>query len=226
MEEKKFTRQEQKVLRTQGKKGCPKCLDIKPLEEFSTSGKTPGGLIKYGMCRSCDNNRDRANDTYNWRQRNTQKIYEMRKLYRERNAEKIKIEKKIYYQKNRDKINAYQRKRKSKLKENPEYRFTKRIESHLKGVSNRQVFKVIWDDVREVYDFYGIPHQIDHMVPKSWFLVRTPKNLINHLDNLQVIDAKYNNFKNNRWSDPVPSEYLDKIRPYIKKKFEGLLKSL
>ena len=38
MEEKKFTRQEQKVLRTQGKKGCPKCLDIKPLEEFSTSG--------------------------------------------------------------------------------------------------------------------------------------------------------------------------------------------
>ena len=97
---------------------------------------------------------------------------------------------------------------------------------HVRTVKSRKEFIDKWRDTLKMYDDMGIEYHIDHMVPKNWFKMDTDKELVNHLDNLQVIDAHYNTSKRNRWSDPVPSEYLNKIRPYIKEERLGDLKSL
>ena len=211
-------------------KQCSKCNEVKPISEFGKLSKSKDGLNYY--CKVCGRQRCKnyyGNNIEKERERTKQKrlnnleysLNRSKKYYYE-NKESLKSLKKQWLDNNPNYYNDYYHSNKS----NPEFRFGILVRKHLKGVSNRQEFKEIWDDVREVYDMYDIPYHIDHMVPKSWFLVRTPKYLINHLDNLQVIDADYNLSKLNRWSDPVPSDYLDKIRPYIKKKFEGLLKSL
>jgi len=190
-------------------KQCSKCDEVKPISEFGKLRGKIGGMAK---CKVC--NRDRY------------KTYRDKNIDKEKQRAKDKMFYNPIYMSNYRNTEKYRKKQRDKYISNSDFRFGQIIKGHLQGVKNREDFKEIWDDVREVYDMYDIPYHIDHMVPKNWFLVRTPKYLINHLDNLQVIDADYNLSKQDRWSDPVPSEYLDKIRPYIKKKFEGLLKSL
>ena len=191
-------------------KQCSKCNEVKSISEFGKLSNSKDGYMSW--CKPC--NRKRVRNYYG------------------NNTEKEKKRKKdtfIYdsvYVSNYRTTDKYKKKLKDRYHNDPEYRFGRILLGNLQGVKNRKEFKVIWDDVIEIYNFYGISFDIDHKVPKSWFLVSTPKYLINNLDNLHVIDRKYNRSKLNRWSDPVPSEYLDKIRPYIKKKFEGLLKSL
>lgn len=194
-------------------KKCSKCGEVKPISEFGNLRGKVGGM---SQCKVCNRKRGKEHND-----KNTDKI----KLYYLKNRERI-IKRVCDNNKKNPRteyMRDYQRKR---YNTETEFRFMEQVRTHLKGVKNRKEFLDIWGDTYQVYDFYGIPYHIDHKVPKSWFLVRTPKSLINHMDNLQVIDKDYNLSKNNRWSDPVPSEYLDKIRPYIKKKFQGLLKSL
>ena len=185
-------------------KQCSKCNEVKPISEF---GKRRGKVGGMSWCIICNRNRFK-----NYYAENTQHVLTKNKNYVKDNYESVLAYRRNYAN--------------DKYKNSPEFRFANHISKHIQGIKNRQDFKDLWDEVREVYDMYNIPYDIDHLIPKHWFLVKTPKYLINHLDNLQVIDADYNRSKQARWSDPVPSEYLDKVRPYIKKKFEGLLKSL
>ena len=211
-------------------KQCSKCNEVKPISEFGVLRGKVGGM---SHCKVC--NRKRGMSHFN---KNKDKILLQNKIWKEKNPDKVKEITKSYYHNNlefhKKRVSIYQKNNNSKLalyrkhryNTNPEFHFMEQVRGHLKGVKNRQKFKDLWDDTYKMYDEKGIPYDIDHLIPKNWFLVRTPKHLINHLDNLQVIDMKYNRSKKDRWSDPVPSEYLDKVRPYIKKKFEGLLKSL
>ena len=192
-------------------KQCCKCNQVKPISEFGNLSKSKDGLNYH--CKPCDRKKGKS-----YYDKNTEIILKKNNDYRKRT--------------NYDKVNQKRNtERKSKryherYKNDPEFRFMEQVRGNLQGVKNRKVFKDLWDEVRKDYDEKGISYDIDHLIPRSWFLVRTPKHLINHLDNLQVIDRNYNRSKKDRWSDPVPSEYLDKVRPYVKKKFEGLLKSL
>jgi hypothetical protein len=102
---------------------------------------------------------------------------------------------------------------------NAEYKFTCALTKHIKGIKNRQDFKDIWSDVESIYVMYGINYHIDHLIPKTWFKVSTPKNIVNNINNLQVIDAKYNLNKKNKWADPVCPEYLEIAKPYLKKNY-------
>ena len=252
MEEKKFTTKEQRDLRKQGNKGCQSCGEVKSLDNFYLvkssnrykpicvdckrtreipplfSLKQQRELKKEGKkgCQSCGEvktfiemvNRGESY-SYHCKKCKNKQVHDWVII----NPDKRKSIIDRFNENNPNYNNEYY---KNRYNNDSEFRWSENVRFHMRGVSIRQEFKDLWDDVREVYDFYDIPYHIDHMVPKSWFLVRTPKYLINHLDNLQVIDEDYNKSKLNKWSDPVSSEYLDKIRPYIKKKFEGLLKSL
>ena len=205
-------------------KQCSKCDEVKPISEF---GKKRGKVGGMSWCKVCENIRSK-------------KKYDpiKKKQYRLKNKEVILKQKKEYYELNKEEVlernkqflinnpNYLKDRYNERYHNDSEYRFGYLISSHLKGVKNRQDFKDLWDEVRKDYDEKGISYHIDHLIPKSWFKVGSPKHIINHLDNLQVIDANYNMSKQDRWSDPVPSEYLDKIRPYIKKKYEGLLYTL
>ena len=210
-------------------KQCTKCDEVKPISEFGVLRGKVGGRSQCKVCEKIKNRNYYRDNAEKEKERckqkrlnNLQYHLDRSKKYYHENKENLKLTKKQWLEDNPNYYNDYYHGKKS----NPEFRFGILVKKHLKGVSNRQEFIDIWDEVYQVYDMYNIPYHIDHMVPKSWFLIRTPKSLINHIDNLQVIDENYNRSKNNRWSDPVPSDYLDKIRPYIKKKFEGLLKSL
>tara|TARA_R110002153_G_scaffold167612_1_gene320291 strand:+ start:15 stop:593 length:579 start_codon:yes stop_codon:yes gene_type:complete len=190
-------------------KQCSKCNEVKSISEFGMHRGKIGGM---SQCKVCNRNRGR-----NYYGNNTEK---------EKKRCKDKFIYDSVYVSNYRTTDKYKKKLKDRYHTDPEYRFGRILLANLQGVKNRKEFKVIWDDVIEIYNFYGISYDIDHKVPKSWFLISTPKYLINHLDNLHVIDRKYNRSKLNRWSDPVQSEYLDKIRPYVKKEHLGLLKSL
>ena len=196
-------------------KQCTKCNEVKSISEFGVLRGKVGGMP---WCKVCNRNRGKVHFI-----KNKDEILKQSKIYYQENKEWWSKHNKEYFQENKETI--YQRNNYN-YNNNPDYRFSRMVLSHLRGVKNRQEFLDIWGPTYKMYDEKGIPYDIDHKVPQSWFLVRTPKYLINNLDNLHVIDRKYNRSKLNRWSDPVPSEYLDKIRPYIKKKFEGLLKSL
>ena len=116
--------------------------------------------------------------------------------------------------------------RRNRRKVDPEFHWGELVMKHVRTVKSRKEFIDKWGDTLKMYDDKGIKYNIDHMVPRNWFKMNTPKSLVNHIDNLQVIDAHYNQSKADRWSDPVPSEYLNKIRPHIKEERLGDLISL
>ena len=234
MEDKKYTQKERlklnRELKPEGKKCCSKCDMVKPVSDFGNSSRSKDG--KRSSCKECGNiyNKKHYQDNREqklmygelWREENKERFKQIQKNYRDNNREKVLNSKKTWNKNNREYYNSYFHKH----KHDNEFRFAYTLRNHLRGVEKRKEFKDIWDDIREVYDMYGVPYHIDHMIPQYWFKINTPTSLINHLDNLQVIDADYNLSKKDRWSDPVPSEYLNKIRPYIKEERLGDLISL
>lgn len=221
-------------LKSTGKKCCKECGEIKPLEEFASINKEKG--YRSTTCCYCAywTRRDfllEYNKQY-WREvrkfktlteeeRKSQREYH--RQYRLDNAEMIKEWKEQFKENNPSYHADYRRERR---KVDPEFHWGELVMKHVRTVKNRQDFIDKWEDTLKMYDEKGITYNIDHMVPRNWFKMDTPKSLVNHIDNLQVIDAQYNQSKQDRWSDPVPSDYLDKIRPYIKKERLGDLISL
>jgi hypothetical protein len=210
-------------------KECRDCNETKCVSEFNGDKRTIDGYA--AMCKSCWDkywsnwyHNERSEESINKQKLRSKRNYI---IY---NESGVFPSGKTIKQSRKERSERYKPKRNKRKNERyrtePDFKFKTLIMQHLKGVKNREDFNNLWDDVREVYDFFGITYHIDHLIPKNWFINKTPMELINHIDNLQVIDADYNISKQDRWSDPVPSDYLDKIRPYIKKEYLGLLKSL
>ena len=234
MEDKKYTRQERTKLnielKPQSKKCCSKCEEVKPISEF---GKLKGILNAYPSCKVC--NRKRGVD---YRKNNPIKSKNSQSIYREKNREYLRLRTLNWTRNNAEKNRERSRKfreenlqyyadyKRNRRKVDADYNFMTVIMNHLKGVKNRQDFIDKWSPMYKMYDERGIKYHIDHMVPRSWFKTDTDPSLINHFDNLQVIDADYNLSKLDRWSDPVPSDYLERIRPFIKQERLGDLKSV
>lgn len=227
-------------------KVCNKCKVEKPLskEYFyfrKDKNRWRGDCIE---CCSEANRKYRENPTnrvklieYNKEYRQTPEYKEMDKLrrstpeYKESqkksstkyysnpiNVQKKKKSKKQWYSKieNKERRNKNSKER---YNTDPEYRFTCSIMGHIRGVEKRDEFRKEWDEVKDLYDMYGIQYHIDHRIPKNWFKSSTPKGIVNDIRNLQVIDATYNVSKKDRWADPVCLEYLEIAKPYIKKDF-------
>jgi hypothetical protein len=201
----KFSNQEQRYLKSINQYGCNTCKKIKPFEEMTGKTQYENGNPKYSpICKECYKTSEKREHNLiylkEWRNENPEYMKDWSKDNDER----------------REYLKNYVRHR---YITDPDYRFQLSLRVHLQGVKNRQEFKDKWDDVREVYDFYDVPYHIDHKVPQSWFKVGSPKKIVNHLDNLHVIDAKYNLSKRNFWSDPVPQSFLELARPHLKKKY-------
>ena len=137
-------------------------------------------------------------------------------LYIENNKEKIKKYDKVY-RKNNIYISRWRDILKSTLK-----RFDRKKTSSTQttlGYSSIQL--------KEYLDKQGMDwdnHTIDHKVPLSWFKLSTPCSLVNALVNLQPLTLKENILKSNNFCSPVPTSYINQIKPYIKKQYSALLK--
>ena len=190
-------------------KECYTCNVVKPINQFKNSVDTIDG--KHYECKECSNKKG-----LEYRKKNPHKTKEWREKNHEYVLQYDRARNKERFQRDKEKIKRRNRKR---YKTDPKYRFSELVRGHLQGVTKRNSFKTIWNDIREVYDFYGIKYNIDHKIPQEWFKFNSPKNIINHLDNLQVIDAPYNLSKQNRWSDQVTESYLELALPHIKKKY-------
>tara|TARA_R110001632_G_scaffold95840_5_gene202031 strand:- start:420 stop:1268 length:849 start_codon:yes stop_codon:yes gene_type:complete len=210
-------------------KTCGKCCETKKISEFYVYSKTIDGYnIWCAVCVS-----ERHTEWYH-----NERTEELIKIAKERSS--ISWRKyadlgafpsgKTISQSSKERSERYKPKRNAnKVRRrltDPHFKWKCNVMTHLKGVKKRKEFTDIWDEVYQIYVMYNIPYHIDHMVPKHWFKIETPLELVNDIDNLQVIDAKYNGSKLDRWSDPVPSEYLERIRPYIKTERLGDLISL
>ena len=142
------------------------------------------------------------------------------------NNNKVKSHKstKKWLDKNRESHNDWLRQYNKERRKDPEIKFHLSVRNHLKTQKTIQLFKDKWDDIRQVYDMYGVDYHIDHKIPVTWFKITTDKRLINNIKNLQVIDSFYNQSKCNRWSDKVSNEYYQLIKGQIKNEYKDKLK--
>lgn len=56
---------------------------------------------------------------------------------------------------------------------------------------------------------------VDHKIPVSWFDDNTPLSIINHLDNLWLVESKYNLEKQAKWCNIPSKEYLETAKQYL-----------
>jgi uncharacterized protein (DUF983 family) len=231
-------------LEKEGKKYCSKCDEVKSIDGFHKNSNT----CKSCKLSYYHENKEIINSIHNeWKKKNSQHLLDYSKKYYSDNTDLIKEKVSIWRSNNTDKVKIYRNrdrnnhpkrftewlnKNKEHRKEwsrnyskkrydtDPDYRFSCLVMGHLRGVSNRKEFKDLWNDVKDVYNMYGISYHIDHRIPREWFKTTTEKSLINHIDNLQVIDSSYNLTKSNNWCDEVSNDYYQLIKGCIKDEYK------
>ena len=209
-------------------KMCSCCKIEKLIIEFCKNSRTPDGFhYRCRTCNSISSKKSKSRPEYKEKEKQYNKEYHTQYYSNPENREKVKKRVKNYISIPENKKRAIKRQNeycKNKRKNDPSFTFYRMIIGHVRKVEKRKEFKDRWDDIKDIYDMYGIDYHIDHLIPKFWFKTTTPKNIINHLDNLQVIDAKYNLCKQNLWADKVSNDYLKIALPYIKKEYKDQLK--
>jgi len=118
MEDKKYTQQERiklnRELKPQGKRCCPDCDEVKPLEEFLVAGKLKSGELRYRVCYPC--NRIKNKKFYNpekkakYHEENKERIQEYRKQYYQDNKEKSATDSKRWREENKEHLKEYRQK--------------------------------------------------------------------------------------------------------------------
>jgi uncharacterized coiled-coil DUF342 family protein len=209
-------------------KVCCSCKVEKPTNEFYINKSSKDGLnYKCKICSKIYSKLNKSKPEFKEKQKEYNKKYYKIFYSNSDNKERVRNRVKNYNSKPENKKKILKRQNqyyKDRRKNDPEFRFYRMIIGHVRKVEKRDEFKNKWDEIKDIYDMYGITYHIDHLIPKSWFNVTTPKYIINHFDNLQVIDEKYNLCKQNLWSDKVCDEYLKIALQYIKKEYKNRLK--
>jgi len=175
-------------------KKCKLCEQVKPREEFTVSVSSDG-LFPY--CREC--NRKVRNERYY--------TEEGRKSHRKS-------------------TNKYSRK---KYSIDDRYKTSRLISRNFNLLLENSRKRKQWTKYEiligyEVSDFINkignrpsTEHQIDHKIPTTWFSDECPYNVIWDMRNLWWVTKDYNNKKGNKWCDIIPEDYLEVIRPYLKR---------
>jgi len=223
-------------------KKCSKCKENKPYSDFYINKRIKDG---YGsQCKNCIKIKDQ--EKY---KKNKTEILEKQKKYRENNLEyhqqyslnyyytnkiPMGLYHKEYIEKTKEKRNEYWRiYQKQRWDNDKEYKTSKLLRKHIYlFLSNQNTKKnssteyILGYSYQEFIKKIGFPKEkehIDHKIPLTWFKKDTPPNIIWDLDNLQIVDSSYNWSKNNRFHDITNSEYLIKIKNYIKGKYLHIL---
>jgi hypothetical protein len=175
-------------------KKCKLCEQVKSREEFTVSVSSDG-LFPY--CKEC------------YRKAQNEKYYTEDGRKSHRNS-----------------VNKYDRK---KYRFNDRYKTSRNLSRNFNIILKEGRVKEKWSKYEiligyEVIDFVkkvgGRPssqHQIDHKIPIAWFSDDCPFSIMWDMRNLWWVTKDYNNKKGNRWCDIIPEDYLEVIRPYLKR---------
>jgi len=167
-------------------------------------------------------------------QENKENRIKYQKQYSLENKDKVQQHSKQYYQENKDKI-KYRVKEwiKNKYQNNEEFRLQTKLNlqiiKYLKQHQNiNKIPLLLGYNINDFISKIGSPkngEDIDHKIPKSWFVEGTPVNIIWHLDNLQIIDSKINRSKSNHYSSHITDEYAFIIYKHLKEKYKLQIKT-
>lgn len=73
------------------------------------------------------------------------------------------------------------------------------------------------------FPIIGRGMHLDHKIPVTWFVLGSPVGVIYDLDNLQLLSARDNISKGNRYCHPVSQSYYDLALPHIKPEYVNKL---
>lgn len=188
---------------------CTKCFIEKPLSEYKKN--TAKGKYYNPYCISC------------------------LKEYQDSHYKKYKKIKQINsrknYHANKNRWKKYQQEYRTRYPEVGKWRdlltMTLKATGKKKNTKTEKLLGYNSKQLKEHLDKQGMnwdKHTIDHKIPLSWFKPSVPCNLINSLINLQPLTTEGNSSKSNRFCSPVPSSYIEEVKPYIKKQYLPMLK--
>lgn len=183
------------------KKICTKCKIERDITEFHKRKTGKDGINS--RCKLCDN---------------------------------INLEKRRYkYDPCREKARLYhkeyQRKNYTKLKADNKYRirmnsvltnFLKRIDSK-KNTRTEKMLGYTISQFKEKFPIIPQGFEIDHNIPISWFILESPVDIVNALDNLSLKTTSCNRQKSNKYCDKVDYKYYEKIINWISPKYKDKL---
>ena len=177
-------------------KVCSTCKEEKPLSAFGKDCTRKDGLRC--ACKLCSNKKNKKYRQENrdavleknrkYRRENRDAIAKANKEYSQKNWDAIAERKKIWSKANPELVNAYGASRRARKKQAQPPWLT---EEHFNQI------KAIYKNSKRMKKLTGIEHHVDHIVPLAG------KNVCGlHVPwNLQVIPAKHNLEKNNRFDD-------------------------
>lgn len=161
---------------------------------------------------------------YKWRKQKGVTEYEKVKMenYYYSNREKL-IKYAINYAKlNPDRIKSYQSKPSDKKKKMSRiYSLIHNVLKSKNKTKNLKTKELLGYTAKELRDHLNTfsnnweGMHIDHKIPVEWFDDNTPLSIINHLDNLWLVESKYNLEKQDRWCNIPNKGYLEIAKQYL-----------
>ena len=194
----RFKPYSRKCLSCENKKKCYICNKIKLIDEFPKDSSRGDGLNN--KCKICCNEK-----------------------------EKIRTRKRYTTEKDKEKRRIYEKNRKRTPSRRMRELF-KDILKKLNKVKESSMWKTLGytrDEFRLKFPIIPKNHDIDHMIPISWFEDSTPLRISCALPNLQILESSVNNSKRNFYCDkPSDNQFIIECLPFIKNKYLDIVKNL
>ena len=172
--------------------------------------------------RQCVECRKKYN--YEWRKQKGVTEHEKVKAkeYYYSNREKLIKYSTDYQKANPDKVKAYESKPSDKKKKmNRIYSLLHNVLKSKDKTKNAKTKELLGYTAKELRDHLNTFNSnwngmhIDHKIPINWFDNNTPLTVINHLDNLWLVEGKYNLEKQDKWCNVPSKEYLEIAKQYL-----------
>jgi hypothetical protein len=194
-----------------GTKVCYSCKLEKPVSEFSKKKAAKDGLND--RCKVCDKamaktwyeaNKDRASATKKARyEANKERVLAKMKAYREANKERVSATKKARYEANKDHVaaavKAWAQANPDKVNATRAYRRAAKLQA-TPSWADSEAIREFYECARAFKLYTGLEYHVDHIVPLQSKLVCG----LHCEANLQVLDAKTNMSKHNKWWPDMP----------------------
>jgi hypothetical protein len=179
-------------------KACSKCGEVKALSGFYKDKYMRLGYSS--RCKACYNEQKRK-----YREENRDKLREKNRKYKEENRDIIIKKNRKYYEENRDKLREKDRKYYRKYYESNKSLYTQRAAKRRAAKKNRtplwitdehkQTIKLYYETRQSLTEATGIEYHVDHIIP----LQGNNVSGLHVPENLQIITAEKNTYKNNSW---------------------------
>ena len=161
---------------------------------------------------------------YEWRKQKGTTEHEKVKMqnYYYSNRERLIKYATDYNQSNPDKVKVYRSKPSDKKKKMSRiYSLLHNVLKSKDKTKNSKTKELLGYTAKELRDHLNNFNSdwdgmhIDHKIPVDWFDDDTPLYIINHLDNLWLVESKYNLEKQAKWCNFPSKEYLEIAKPYL-----------